>query len=61
MKIKWLKGTHYSLHWGTLKEGEVKSGIPKKVAEKWIDTGYAEEVRPQKKAKKKGSKDLGGK
>ena len=53
MKIKWLKERQYSRDWGKLEQGKVIQGIPKRVAEKWIQDGWAEEVKPQKAKKTK--------
>jgi len=57
MKIKWLKERQYS-RWGLIESGEVvdlkKRGIPKEAAEKWIQDGWAEEVKPQKAKTKNG-------
>jgi len=56
LKIKWLRERQYS-RWGLIESGEIvdlnKRGIPKRVAEKWIEDGWAEEVKPQKAKKTK--------
>jgi len=56
MKIKWLKERQYS-RWGLIETGKIidtsRKKIPKEVAEKWIDEGWASEVKPQKVKKSK--------
>ena len=56
MKIKWLKERQYS-RWGLIESGEIldtkKVGVPTHVAEKWIQDGWAEEVKSQKAKKTK--------
>lgn len=64
MKIKWLKERQYS-RWGLIESGEVldtkKVGIPKRVAEKWVQDGWAEEIKPSKVKEKKSKSNNGGK
>lgn len=53
MKILWLGARQYSPRYGTL-EGVIdtkKRNIPDKVAQKWIDSDHAEEVKPKKASK----------
>jgi len=60
MKIVWLKGIQYSKKFGRLKEGETKD-IPAGIAKKWIEHGWAKEVKKPKKIKtdlNKGGKKI---
>ncbi len=55
MVIKWIKEKQFT-NFGLIETGEEidtkKKNIPDEVAEKWIDTGFAEEIKPSKSTKK---------
>jgi hypothetical protein len=56
MTFKWMKENQYT-DYGLIRTGDIvrtsERGIPEEVARSWINDGWAEEINPSRKSRKK--------